>query len=189
MSDTRIFTNPAVASPASFSWEQVASTLGAEAGLMNLGHLATAGAVARGFGGDHAVIWYGADGEVQRVTYSELDRASAKAANLFARLGVQPGDRVFFVLPVIPELYYGYLGALRLGALAGVLSPGRNAEVVRNVLSRSRPKVVVGSLPFLMSPACRTHTTFQESAASVGQTCEGELRTRLASVDDGKFRM
>ena len=143
MSDTRIFTNPAAASPASFSWEQVASTLGAEAGLMNLGHLATAGAVARGFGGDHAVIWYGADGEVQRVTYSELDRASAKAANLFARLGVQPGDRVFFVLPVIPELYYGYLGALRLGALAGVLSPGRNAEVVRNVLSRSRPKVVV----------------------------------------------
>jgi acetyl-CoA synthetase len=80
---------------------------------------------------------------VQRVTYSELDRASAKAAALFSKLGVVQGDRIFFVLPVIPELYYGYLGALRLGAIVGVLSPGRNAEVVRNVLSRSRPKVVV----------------------------------------------
>jgi acetyl-CoA synthetase len=143
MSDTRIFTNPAVPAPAAFSWEQVASTLGAEPGSFNLGHLATAGAVARGFGGEHALVWYGADGDVQRVTYAELDQASAKAAYLFSKLGVKPGDRVFFVLPVIPELFFGFLGALRLGALAGVLSPGRNAEVVRNVLSRSRPRVVV----------------------------------------------
>jgi acetyl-CoA synthetase len=143
MSDTRIFTNPAAASSVPFTWDQIAATLGAEGGVMNVGHLATAGAVARGFGGDHAFVWYGADGEVQRVTYSELDRASAKAAALFSKLGVVQGDRIFFVLPVIPELYYGYLGALRLGAIVGVLSPGRNAEVVRNVLSRSRPKVVV----------------------------------------------
>src|SRR5262245_10567791 len=108
MSDTRIFTNPAAASNASFSWEQAPQALGAEPAAMNLGHLATAGAVARGFGGDHAVVWYGADGEIQRITYSELDRASAKAAALLIGLGVQPGDRIFFVLPVIPELYYGF---------------------------------------------------------------------------------
>src|SRR5688572_2350184 len=72
MSDTRIFTNPAAASPANFSWQSVASSLGVEGTAMNLGHLATAGAVARGFGGDHAVVWYGADGEVQRITYAEL---------------------------------------------------------------------------------------------------------------------
>jgi acetyl-CoA synthetase len=121
----------------------VATILGAEAGSLNLGHLATAGAVARGFGSEHAVVWYGADGDVQRTTYAELDQASARSAVLLSRMGLKPGDRIFFVLPMIPELFHGFLGALRLGAIVGVLSPGRNAEVIRNVLSRSRPKIVV----------------------------------------------
>ncbi|MBI4566272.1 MAG: AMP-binding protein [Planctomycetes bacterium] len=144
MGDTTVILNASdLLSPEPFAWEKVATSIGADLAAPELGHLATAGAVARGFGDATALVWYGAEGQIRRASYRDLDRASACAADLFVKHGVRPGDRILFVLPLIPELFAGFLGALRAGAVAGVLSAGRNLEAVRTFLPRTRPKIVV----------------------------------------------
>lgn len=114
-----------------------------EGSSSNLGHLATAGRVESGFGDDHALVWYAAEGGVERQTYRDLEQASARAAAHFTRLGLQPGDRILFAMPLLPELVHGVLGALRAGAVVSVLPLPRNLDSLRHVLGRMRPRVVV----------------------------------------------
>jgi len=125
------------------AWEAVAADLGTDLQYLNAGRVATIGAVERGFGGDSALTWYAADGAVVRETYAELAEQSARAAGLFANAGLQAGDRVLFILPTVPELIHGTLGALRMGGLVATFPPTRNADTLRQVLELCRPKFVV----------------------------------------------
>ena len=54
------------------------------------------------------------------LTYSQLDTASACAAELLRGLGVKPGDRVGVMLPNVPYFAIAYYGVLRAG---GVVVP------------------------------------------------------------------
>jgi acetyl-CoA synthetase len=118
------------AARSSFSWETVASGLGIPlAGPLNLGTLATS----RG----GSLVWLGATGEEVRLSTGDLAAASARAANALAALGVRKGDRVAFMIRSCPELFFGILGALRMGAVAVVLARVRNAEAIRTILERS----------------------------------------------------
>src|SRR4051794_14817932 len=51
------------------------------------------------------------------LSYRALDAASACAAELLRRLGVQPGDRVGVMLPNVPQFAIAYYGILRAGAV------------------------------------------------------------------------
>jgi long-chain acyl-CoA synthetase len=51
------------------------------------------------------------------LTYTQLDRAAARIANLLADKGIGPGDRVGIMLPNVPYFAACYYGALRLGAV------------------------------------------------------------------------
>jgi acetyl-CoA synthetase len=115
----------------------------ADPAALNLGDLATERHAAAGRADDHALVWYGAEGTEERYTYGELADASARAASLFQAQGVQRGDRVVFLLPHVPQLYFAALGALRAGALISVLGAGRNMDYMRNILARFKPKVMV----------------------------------------------
>ncbi len=123
-----------------------APTAGADPSTVNLGELATAGLCAKGFADDHALAWYAADGTVERLTYGELEQASARVASLLVRSGLQPGDRVLVSAPLQPEAVAGILGALRAGAVVAVLPVPRNFEAVHQAVSRIRPRVVL-SIP------------------------------------------
>jgi len=50
-------------------------------------------------------------------TFWELSKASMKFANLLSDNGIGKGDRVFIMLPRIPEWYTAVLGCIRLGAI------------------------------------------------------------------------
>src|SRR5262245_34541445 len=52
-----------------------------------------------------------------RLTYADLDAASARVAGLLRAKGVQPGDRVAVMLPNTPHFPVCYYGALRAGAV------------------------------------------------------------------------
>lgn len=60
--------------------------------------------------------------ETQGITYGQLDRQSAAAANHLRQSGVAAGDRVAIMLPNVPAFAIWYYGALRLGAIAVSLS-------------------------------------------------------------------
>jgi long-chain acyl-CoA synthetase len=52
----------------------------------------------------------------RRLTYAELDAASARVAGWLRDHGVRPGDRVGLMLPNVPDFAIAYYGVLRAGA-------------------------------------------------------------------------
>jgi acyl-coenzyme A synthetase/AMP-(fatty) acid ligase len=84
--------------------------------------------------GAAAVLSLDAAGEVvARQTTAELARASREAARALLELGVGKGDRVFVMLPRIPQWYAAMLGCMRIGA---VPMPGPNLLTPKDIAYR-----------------------------------------------------
>jgi acyl-CoA synthetase (AMP-forming)/AMP-acid ligase II len=94
------------------------------------------------------MLWEGKDGRAETYTFAQMAAASNKAANALRGLGVQKGDRVFFFLERVPELYFAAFGALKLGAVIGPLFSAFGPDAVRDRLADS------GAQVHLTSPSC-----------------------------------
>lgn len=79
----------------------------------------------------------------KRFTFGELNALTNKFANLLKSLDVNKGDRVFFFLPRVLELYFGFLGTLKLGAVAGTLFAAFGPQALLDRLGDSGAKVLV----------------------------------------------
>lgn len=100
--------------------------------------------VAAGRGDQIAVIHDSAiTGEVQKVTYRELQDRVARFAGALAALGVAKGDRVVVYLPMITEAVIAMLACARLGAVHSVVFGGFAAPELAARLDDARPKVIV----------------------------------------------
>ncbi len=64
-----------------------------------------------------AMIWVNQDGEEKRYTYYDLSRLSNQAANLLIKLGITSGDKVFLMLPRLPEWWIFSLAMIKLGVI------------------------------------------------------------------------
>ncbi len=64
-----------------------------------------------------AMLWLGQNGEERHITFAQFFERSSRAANAFAALGLQKGDRVLVMLPRIPEWWESVLGLMMLGAI------------------------------------------------------------------------
>ena len=60
-------------------------------------------------------------------------------------IGIRKGDRVFFFLERVPEIFIGILGTLKAGAVIGPLFSAFGPEAVKDRLADSRAKVLVTS--------------------------------------------
>jgi len=89
-----------------------------------------------------ALYWESEEGEKKKFTFQELAILSNRFANFLKELGVEKGDRVFFFLPRVPELYYGFLGTLKRGAIAGTLFSAFGEQALLDRLSNSGAKVL-----------------------------------------------
>ena len=68
--------------------------------------------------GELALLSLGAAGEVVgEHSYADLVGASRRVGHALRALGVAKGDRIFVMLPRIPEWYFVMLGAIRVGAV------------------------------------------------------------------------
>jgi acetyl-CoA synthetase len=83
------------------------------------------------------------DGSSDRWTYHELDRQAAKAARVFARAGLRPGDRVAGLLSRQVESWITALAAWRSGLVYVPLFGGFGAEAIGSRLKAARADVVV----------------------------------------------
>ena len=70
--------------------------------------------------GGEALVWEGEDGEVRRFTNAELRHEVDWAATMLQGLGVQAGDRVGILLPMLPETV---ISVLALGLLEAIYTP------------------------------------------------------------------
>jgi acetyl-CoA synthetase len=130
-----------------FEWEEVYGALDAfDAEHINIGHIATDAHLGAGRGDKKALIWESQKGEVEQYTFADLACLSNRFANVLTReIGIDKGDRVFFFLERVPEIFIGILGALKAGAVIGPLFSAFGPDAVKDRIEDSRARVLVTS--------------------------------------------
>jgi acetyl-CoA synthetase len=101
--------------------------------------------VAAGRGERVAIHFEGEPGDRETITYDQLQRRVAKAANALTALGIGTGDRVVVYLPVIPETVVISLAIARLGAIHSLVFGGFSAEALRFRVEDTGAKLLVTS--------------------------------------------
>lgn len=96
-----------------------------------------------GRGDKVALFFEGEPGDRFAVSYAELQRRVARAANGLTALGIVPGDRVVVYLPVLVETVVIALACARIGAVHSLVFGGFSAEAVRFRLEDTRAKLLV----------------------------------------------
>jgi acetyl-CoA synthetase len=130
---------------AAFSWEAARRELdGLPGGAgLNIAHEAVTRHAAGPRAGHVALRCLGRKGEVRDLTFAELERLSNRFANALAALGVGAGERVFALLPRVPELYVTALGTLKARAVFAPLFPAFGPEPVRQRLALGDGRMLV----------------------------------------------
>src|SRR5258708_29834123 len=89
--------------------------------------------------GGAPAIWSGG----KTLSYGDLAALTDRTAAALLRAGVQPEQRVLFVLPDSPELAALYLGAMKIGAVAVPCNPLLRPADYAYFLEESRAQVLV----------------------------------------------
>jgi len=126
-----------------FSWEQAKKEVSFFSdGTTNIAHNALDRHLGTSLENKTAMLW--TDGEqIKEFTFADLVKKTNQFANVLKKHEVKKGDRVFMFLPRIPELYISFLGALKLGAIAGNLFAAFGYEALEDRLKDSGAKVLV----------------------------------------------
>ena len=95
-----------------------------------------------GRGDNIALVHEDTAGNVTRMTFAELDKASAQIANLLKSYGVQAGDQVATMLPRTPELLTIVLATWRIGAVYQPLFTAFGYDSIKYRMDKANTKVV-----------------------------------------------
>ena len=76
-------------------------------------------------------------------SYRDIERASAKLANLLLALGLQPGDRIAVQVDKSPEALVLYLASLRAGTVFLPLNPAYTQAEIEYFLNDAQPGLFV----------------------------------------------
>jgi len=90
-----------------------------------------------------ALRWESTKGERLTYTFADLAKETSRFASFLASKGVKKGDRVFFFLNRVPELYIGILGTLKAGCVVGPLFSAFGPDAVRDRLGDSGAVMLV----------------------------------------------
>ncbi len=102
-----------------FDWSISERELGyTPGGRINIGWYCSDRICSMGKGGKTALIWEGLGGEEKRFTYEDVRTLSNTVGAFLRELGIKDGDRVCLFMDKIPELYIGFVGVLKIGAVA-----------------------------------------------------------------------
>ncbi len=104
---------------ANFDWSISEKELGYKKGdPLNIGWMCSDRICKLGLADKLALIWEDHQGTERRFTYNDIRLLSNTIAHFLAGLGIKPGERVCLFTDRVPELYIGFLGILKTGAVA-----------------------------------------------------------------------
>jgi acetyl-CoA synthetase len=102
-----------------FSWKISEDELGYKAGdVINIGWYCSDRICNMGKGEKLALKWEGLGGKAKNYTYNDIRQLSNTIADFLQKLGIKPEERVCLFLDRVPELYIGFIGILKSGAIA-----------------------------------------------------------------------
>jgi acetyl-CoA synthetase len=90
-----------------------------------------------------ALIWEGNAGIEKRYTYDDLRLLSDSIGQYLRDLGIKPEDRVCLFMDKVPELYIGFLGVLKMGAIAQPLFSAFGDESLFVRLENAQTKAII----------------------------------------------
>ncbi len=148
---------------ATFDWSVAERELGYRAGApINIGEMCSDRVCRAGRARKLALLWENFQGERHNFTFDDVRVFSNTIASFLVGLGIRPGERVCLFLDRVPELYIGFLGILKTGAVAQPLFSAFGDESLQIRLTdagttaiitqkKHLPKVrkIVGALPSL----------------------------------------
>lgn len=95
-----------------------------------------------GRGDNLALVHEDTAGNVTRMTFAELDKASAQVANVLLSYGVKVGEQVATMLPRTPELLTIVLATWRIGAVYQPLFTAFGYDSIKYRMDKANTKVV-----------------------------------------------
>lgn len=102
-----------------FDWSTAETQLGYKSGgPINIGVLCSDRICDLGLGKKPALLWEDYQGNEKQFTYDDIRILSNTIAHFLSRLEIVAGERVCLFMDRVPELYIGFLGVLKMGAVA-----------------------------------------------------------------------
>jgi acetyl-CoA synthetase len=127
-----------------FKWEDSEAELGYKQGdVINIGEYCTDRICRMGKGKKTALIWQGHSGEVKTYSFEQMRVLTNTIANHLKNLGIKDGDRVCLFLDKVPELYFGFLGILKMGAIAQPLFSAFGGESLYTRLEDAQTAAII----------------------------------------------
>ncbi len=127
-----------------FDWKISENELGYTKGdPINIGWYCTDRICKMGKADKLALIWEGSTGNEKRYTYNDIRLASNTIGDFLRSLGIKNEDRVCLFMDKIPELYLGFLGVLKIGAIAQPLFSAFGDESLFIRLENAQTKAII----------------------------------------------
>ena len=102
--------------------------------------------VAAGYGTRTAIIYDSpVSGVMRRMSFVELQAATAKLGGALRRRGVVKGDRIIIYMPMIPETLVAMLACARIGAIHSVVFGGFASGELAARIDAAAPKAIIAA--------------------------------------------
>jgi len=127
-----------------FDWSIAEKELDYQPGqVINIGWYCSDRICRMGKADKQALIWEGSTGAEKRYTYDDIRLLSDSIGQYLRDLGIQPEDRVCLFMDKVPELYIGFLGILKIGAIAQPLFSAFGDESLLVRLENAQTKAII----------------------------------------------
>lgn len=175
-----------------FRWERARARLdGLPGGGLNMAYEAVTRHARGACASRVALRCVGKDGRIEDLSYLALAEATSRFANVLRGLGIGKGDRVFVLLPRIPELYVACLGTLANGSVFSPLFSAFGPEPIAARIHKGGGKVLVTTEALYARkvaqvrdrlPSLREVLLVQRDGAATGAGRERDLAAMLAAA-------
>lgn len=127
-----------------FNWNIAEKELEYQPGnVINIGWYCSDRICQLGMADKPALIWEGMGGKEKTFTYDDIRLNSNTIGHFLRGLGIQPEDRVCLFMDKIPELYLGFLGILKIGAIAQPLFSAFGDESLFVRLENAQTRAII----------------------------------------------
>ncbi len=131
---------------------------------------------------DKTAIVYGE----RRHTYAEFAAEATRVAHALKGSGIQPGDRVAYLLPNVPEMLVGHFAVPLAGAVLVAINTRLSTEEIRYILDHSGCKLLVvdAALHATVAPVAAGLKTVEEIITVVDPVNPGDGTGSGVTYDD-----
>ena len=127
-----------------FGWDSVEKELDYKPGdIINIGEYCTDRICRIGKKDKLALIWEGHDGTIKKYTYDRMRILTNTIAHFLTGLGLKNGDRICLFMDKVPELYFGFLGILKMGGIAQPLFSAFGSESLFTRLDDAQTAAII----------------------------------------------